>query len=217
MADSPRKEIRNYVVQLLQQKEPNGKTHIIDVGGRVYAERENPVFKQEVPCVMVYFETEACDIFAGDKYNPREYMRKLTLYVDIFVDAGIDPETPAADNCEAEDKLDDLAWDIEQLIYEDHTLGQLLKDYDPRNGNGLLEGSHLVNVSPYLVNVAGERKLAAQRMEWALFYRTDAFVQKKQTIFKTFNTKFLRVGTDTNDIKPDDILIEGGGNVDPGT
>lgn len=167
----------------------------VDVGGKVFANRLSPVFLDEVPCVLVYFKKESLDVYVGDKYNPKTYERNLTLIVDILITDDVDPTSLDNENDSTEDKLDDLATQVEKAIGDDPKLKKMLKGYDPNRVEvpGLLFGSALTDVEPYTVDIEGETKKAGQRLVYNLVYESKAWVEKKPVDFNSYKMSIYEV------------------------
>lgn len=102
-----RKQIRDKVVLLLI-----GKT---DAGNNIFPSRVRPIEEQTLPTIQVYANSESSEIW---QEAPREYERKLSLSVQI---------TAKADDS-LEDSLDAIALQVEDVLRQDHTLGELCRD-----------------------------------------------------------------------------------------
>lgn len=103
----PRKQIRDKIVSLLI-----GKT---DAGNNIFPSRVRPIEEQTLPTIQVYANSESSEIW---QEAPREYERKLSLSVQI---------TAKADDS-LEDSLDAIAIQVENVLRQDHTLGELCRD-----------------------------------------------------------------------------------------
>ncbi len=103
----PRKQIRDKIVSLLI-----GKTHATN---NVFPSRVIPLEESLLPTIQVYANSETSEIW---QEAPREYERKLSLSIQITAnaDGGL------------ENKLDAIAEQVEDLLRQDHTLGELCRD-----------------------------------------------------------------------------------------
>lgn len=104
---SERKAIRLAVATLL-----TGKTA---AGSRVFTSRSDPLFMDELPCLLVYTKSDSGQILEN---APRNYQRTLTLGIELVTDTGTN----------LPDAADDLADAVEQLIYADKSLGGQVED-----------------------------------------------------------------------------------------
>jgi len=123
----PRKQIRDKIVTLLI-----GKT---DAAANVFPSRVRPIEEESLPTLQVYANSESVSIW---QEAPREYERKLSLSIQITAKA----------NDSLEDTLDHIAEQVEDLLRQDHTLGELCRDV-------ILTGTELKshnNFSKFFVN-----------------------------------------------------------------
>ncbi|OGQ23516.1 MAG: hypothetical protein A3I05_01100 [Deltaproteobacteria bacterium RIFCSPLOWO2_02_FULL_44_10] len=102
-----RKQIRDKIVSLLM-----GKT---DAGNNIFPSRVRPLEEQSLSSIQVYANSESSEIW---QEAPREYERKLSLSIQI---------TAKADEG-LENTLDIIAEQVEDLLRQDHTLGELCRD-----------------------------------------------------------------------------------------
>lgn len=109
--DVKRAQIRRYITAALKES--------VDVGGKVYSCRPDPVFLEELPCVLVYYSDEGAETFIGDRYNQKTIERKLRVNVDIWSDQQLNPDVDFRANEDGEDFLDYLGWQVEHqnLLY----------------------------------------------------------------------------------------------------
>ena len=87
-----------------------------DCDNRVFISRVTPTWITELPCALIYDNEESVENWAE---GPREYQRVLNLAVQIEID-GIE-ET-------IDDNLDTIGQQVEVMLYQDHTLGELCHD-----------------------------------------------------------------------------------------
>lgn len=138
----------------------------VDVGGRVFTERPTPIFKGEMPVVLVYYvsETIVNVNLAQDTYD-----RRLTMNVDLLhkVREGID------------DFLDKLAWQVEQAMLQDETLGGL---------DGV-DNTKLMSSVPLDPDADGEQIAGLTRLTFEIDYHTLVFVPNATAEFLEFGEK----------------------------
>jgi hypothetical protein len=138
----------------------------VDVGGRVFTERPEPVFEGEMPVALVYYTNEAIVAVnaAQDTYD-----RRLTMNVDLLhkVRQGID------------DFLDRLAWQVEQTMLEDTTLGDL---------DGV-DNVKLVSSVPLDPDADGEQVAGLTRLTFEIDYHSYVYVPNATDEFLNFGEK----------------------------
>lgn len=176
--------IRKYVATMLSQK--------MDTGGRVFMSRPSPLLLDELPAVCIFWGPEKAEISSGDRYNPREYERTGQLMVDILVEEPRDPQKPgnlAELSQEGEDLVDRLAFQAEVAMMEDPTLGLLLPDYDPEDGEGLAEAVTLDNSTPYTLpdEKRQDRRVLGMRVQFNVYYSTEAVPNKRHPDFLDYH------------------------------
>jgi len=162
-----RRYIRDRVVKLLKTGIPILGTDPLqymklDVGGRVYAQRPEPLFDTEYPIALVYFASETI----RDISSARDKMdRTVDMNVDLvqMMREGID------------DELDRLAWQSEIILLADHTLG-----LDEVNW------IELRTVIPYQDNVDGEHPRGITRLTFAVDYWTEMYMPGTLNEFLSF-------------------------------
>jgi len=138
---------------------------------KVFASRPNQIFLSELPCVLVYFESEDVEVYTGDKHFPKSYRRSLSINVDVLV-------TENKSNIEQTMKqLDDFSEVIEALFHNDPTL----------NGKGY--GGRLVRVVPFSVEDGAETNAYCQRNQFIVDYSSDCFADLKLQTFKEYDAK----------------------------
>ncbi len=202
-----RAEIRRYAVELLKAG--------VDVGGRVYPNRPSPLFLEELPCVFVFFETEATGIMSGDQYHVREYQRDVQLVVCVVVEGNRAPGDVSDDDQRGDDFLDYMGHRIEQAFFNDRHFARLLPDFDPNtNLRGLTLGQRLVSTTPYEVDTESERRMLAQDLHWLIPYRTRGYIDKKYKSFEEYKVEITRVGVTPSTVDP--VLISAEGELDDG-
>lgn len=84
-------------------------------GSKVYASRVIQIKDDTLPCILVYTNTEEVSI---SQESPREYGRALKVVVDVHAKA----------DKSLDDVLDDLSLEVENVLMQDHKLGDLVCD-----------------------------------------------------------------------------------------
>lgn len=102
---SLRKQIRAAVVTAI-------KNAATAAGNRVFANRKNPLWETEAPCIAVYTDKESVRVF---NESPRQYERKVQLIVSIAVDPAVN----------VDDQVDDISEEVEAAMAKDETFGGL--------------------------------------------------------------------------------------------
>lgn len=105
-----RKLIRDAVIATLKA----GSTA---AGQRVFGNRARMILKNELPAILVYTRNEPVEISAE---SPREFKRSLALSIELIASAD-DEDT-------LDDVLDDLAEEVENLLFVDETQGGVATD-----------------------------------------------------------------------------------------
>ena len=135
-----RTQIRDAIVNLLLKNTVCGE--------RVYASRVRPTWRSEFPLILVYANEEAVEIYAE---SPREYRRDLSLVIQVLARA----------NDDVEDGLDAIGEQIEYLMHQDHTKGELCEDT-------ILSGATIT------IDKEGENLIASLELRYSLPYYTQA-------------------------------------------
>lgn len=190
-----RSAVRKYAIKLLKDN--------VDVGKKVFPNRPSPIFASEVPCILVYFAAEPTDIIVGDQYNPTEYKRNLRLNIDILNVETVNPAADINENTGVEDILDTLAWEVENAMADDYQFAKNLKGYEPnKQYASLLLGSRIVSTDPYNIDLSGEERIVAQRIQYELPYETPNYLDKKYPYFTDYYAQFnyVKDGVDTGEI-----------------
>lgn len=149
----PRRRIRHKAVELLKAG--------VDVGGRVYAQRPDPVFDTEYPLVLVYFNDDDVD---GVNAAQDTYDRALMLNVDIVHDV--------RENID--DILDDLAWQAFITMLQSTDWGNLI------------DNIKLTGETPYQKDLEGEQYRGVTRLKFKIEYDMQVFVPNSTAEFKRF-------------------------------
>lgn len=145
-----RKAIRHQLVSLLK----NAGTQ---AGDRVYAYRSQFLDTEELPAILVEFDSEPSEVFDN---GPHSYKRSAQFRLYAYADA-VDQDL--------EDLLDDLGHEIEGAVHADTTLhGLLSKDLNvtmveaPKSSEGdRMQGAMQISVTcPYIENLPREEELA---------------------------------------------------------
>lgn len=134
----PRTAIRKGVAALLR-----GRT---SAGQRVFASRVAPFMARELPAIGVYTTEEDAD---DGETSPRRYTRNPLVVVQIVVESDQD----------AEDLLDALALEVEQLLLPDPSWG------------GLADDSLFTKAETFLVE-GGRSDYACHAMTWRAEYQS---------------------------------------------
>lgn len=122
----------------------------LDVGGRIFASRPSPIFDTEVPCALVYFQTESCQTNAGRNIQDRVASINIDLLQELR--EGLD------------DELDRLAWQTEIILLSDHTLGLDFVNF-----------IELSSTTPYQDNIDGEQYRGITRLTFDVAYWTEVY------------------------------------------
>ncbi|MBI4212049.1 MAG: hypothetical protein HY540_05365 [Deltaproteobacteria bacterium] len=172
----PRKQIRDKVVSLLI-----GKT---DAANNIFPSRVRPIEEQMLPTVQVYANSESTEIW---QEAPREYERKLSLSVQI---------TAKADDS-LEDVLDAIAIQVEDVLRQDHTLGELCRDV-------ILSGTELT------LNQNGDTLIGSCNITYDVLYYTQAVADRiPENGYNDLNTMDIKYHTPTtpqNQNDAEDVL-----------
>lgn len=172
----PRKQIRDKVVSLLI-----GKT---DAGNNIFSSRVRPIEEEILPTVQVYANSEQVEIW---QEAPREYERKLSLSVQI---------TAKADES-LEDALDAIAEQVETVLRQDHTLGELCRDV-------ILTGSELT------LSENGDTLIGSCNLSYDILYYTlavaDRISENGYNDLNTMNIKYHMPTTPQNQNDATDLL-----------
>ena len=126
----PRRKSLNAFANILlgnpQSPEPDGPVYPIEeVQDRVYKQRRSSLWEAELPCVCLFWLTEDSD----SKEEPKHYVRKYKLVAEIVLDA---TET-------SDEKADEIAWKIEQLVLHNRFLKDPAFDYGEDAYTGIPE------------------------------------------------------------------------------
>jgi hypothetical protein len=183
-----RTQIRYYIVDMLKSA--------VDVGGRVFANRPDPCFLSEAPCVFVYFGNESIDIESGDRYCAHEYERTLSVKIDIL-------------SLESEDHLDYLGEQVENALGHDWFLGRNLDGFSETNRIGLSRGMTLASVEPYEVNTSSENTAYGQTITVNVPYIYDNYSHEKPSTWKEYYFEIRR----TDGVTTDPVLSAGEGEL----
>jgi hypothetical protein len=151
-----RRKIRDAVVAFLKNGIPligSSPTQYLklDVGGRVYASRPEPIFPTEYPCALVYFVNEPVREINASRDT---IDRTMAVNVDLchLLRADLD------------DELDRLAWQAEIILLADHTLGL-----------DFVNHISLSNTVPYQQNIEGEQYRGVTRLTFEADYWTERY------------------------------------------
>lgn len=167
-----RKHIRTRIVELLTTGLPVLGTDpqqymALDVGGRVYDSRPEPIFETEYPCALVYFVSET--------------IREISAARDIIyrqMDVNVDLVHMLREHID--DELDRLAWQSEIILLADHTLGL-----------DFVNWIELRTVLPYHPDVDGEQRRGVTRLSYAVDYWTEVHMPGTLNEFLEFGKEIV--------------------------
>lgn len=150
MGVSRRKLIRQKFVEILK-----GKT---SVGDRVFSNPSAPTWADELPVILIRTLTESSEMYGQ---APREYQRTLQVMVEIIVEGGEDGLCPSTDidgqpcTTFVEDKLDDIAQEMECALFVDDTVGGTASDLMPLSAefDFVAEGEKPIGSARMIYNV----------------------------------------------------------------
>ena len=152
----PRTRIRRFATTLLKAG--------VDVGGRVYPQRPDPIFDTEYPLVLVYFNDD--DVSAVNAAQDT-YDRDLTLFVDIVHDV----------RKNIDDILDDLAWQSLMVLLKDTQWG------------GCINNIKLTGETPYQQNLEGDQYRGVTRLKFKVEYDMQVHAGSVTAEFLRFGEK----------------------------
>jgi len=174
--------IRKYLRALLREKIPQ-------VANKVWNGRPSARFLEMLPCIVISYGPETTEIISGDEKSPKLYERKFRLNLDILTRDTADdtaddwdPET----NDSAEDEADEIAGEVEKVLADDSTLGRMLADWDPEEGDGLSLGLRIISTDPYNIPGNVEPRALVQRLTIEVPYETPALIDKKYKSFREY-------------------------------
>lgn len=105
-----RRQIRDAIVARLKSANTNA-------GQNVFGSRAAPLFKTQLPAILVYTKTETAEVSID---SPREYQRNLVVALELVASAKTEDLL--------DDALDDLAEQVEISMFAEETLGGLVTD-----------------------------------------------------------------------------------------
>ncbi len=120
----------------------------VDVGGRVFMSRPNPLFVAELPAQMVYFVAEPAD---HKNSGPRIYDRELMVHIDTVVGGELE---------NVDDVLDRLAFETEVILLGNRTMDDLVHEVS------------IVDTRPVSLEFEGDNTYAAIRQIMMIEYET---------------------------------------------
>lgn len=173
----PRRCIRHRIRDLLRQ--------YVDVGGRVFMSRPDPLFLTELPCLLVYMSEEPAD---GKSSEPRYYTRKLQINVDILHSDR--PNIVGDEDNELDDFLDSRAFEVEWALLHERYLGLVDKEW--------LHDVNLINTSAVEMIFDGEQAVHALRQTFEVLYETIALTDTTLDEFLRFQSKY-RIASDVEE------------------
>lgn len=137
---SERKAVRQAVVNLISANISLGAS-------KVFSTRVVPVHAEELPVVMVYALSEHAEVY---NVAPVTLKRHLSLAVEIIAQA----------SATVEDTLDNLAWEVEDILRSDQTLGNTVSDFTYKS----------TDIS---ISENGEQLVGGLRLAYDCVYYTD--------------------------------------------
>jgi len=103
-------------------------TGLTTTGANVYASRVHPLAAPKLPCLLIFTDIERVQYVTMGL--PRTQERTLSVKLEAYV--------KGVSGCD--DKLDDIAAEVEAAIYSDTTLGGLIKDIKVVNFDSQFSG-----------------------------------------------------------------------------
>lgn len=137
-----RQEIRHKILDILQAG--------LDVGGRVFSQRPEPLFKTELPCALVFYNPEQVNDISS---NRSQYVRTLSISVDIIQEG--------RENMALDDELDKLSSQAENLLL-----------IDPHLGLEYVNHIQYAGTVPYNNNTESDHHIGAHRLSFDIQYNT---------------------------------------------
>lgn len=156
--------IRNRLIELYKEH--------VDVGKRVFPSRPNPIFFEELPCVLVYFIREQVDAPSSE---PRYFTRRLQVNTDIIYQG-----KPTS----VDDFLDSRAFEAEAAVNLDRYLG-FTGEADP-----WFRESKLMSTIPVEIQREGNQNIASVRLTHEFEYETATFSRADLDEFLRFNVEY---------------------------
>lgn len=177
-----RRIIRHQVRQLIRQW--------VDIAtDKVFISRPNPVFVNEVPCILIYFTEEPVD-----KKNsaPTRYVRDLNLVVEVMFRDRMN--ITEDEDHEIDDFLDSRAFEIEFALLHERYLG-----FDPEEYSWLHDVD-LGTTIPATLVFEGDQRIAALRVMFNIKYETEYDESIRIDEFLNFTSKYeTTIGAEAED------------------
>jgi hypothetical protein len=186
----------SYKVIEIQKSQPHPRIYIrqkvkeilidnTDLSGRWFRSKPNPLWLEQVPCGLIYFQDEPAD---HENSAPRIYKRTLTLVTDII-------HREESDRDEAlDDYLDSRAFEVEAALLINKTLGL----------GELIEDLTLTRSIPVVMSSQGNKDAGALRLFWDIIYRTGPYSSSGFDEFLRFVNK---INTTIGSKLEDDVTI----------
>lgn len=122
----PRKAIRSRVVDILTHPAEGSTTPPTPAGRRVYDSRDLPIDpEQGTPAILVYTREETLNDV--DQMDDGIRRRTLDLLIEVYDTGTSDDGDEDDEDGNGAERVDDIAWQVENLIYADPTLGNLVE------------------------------------------------------------------------------------------
>lgn len=187
--DHPRKAIRAAVKKALLMK-----TACED---RVYKTRLVPIDPERMPAAAVYTMTETIDEDSLDS-GPRVYDRRASVIVDVAcagrTESDLLPQGEEPIEDLVDDQLDSIAWDIEQVLLADVTLGlDFVLDVWLASTNLTYENE-------------GRQVYGGMRMSFTVLYNTRPGVSDQLDDFLVADTRYNQNGEQPEADEAHDII-----------
>lgn len=177
--EHPRTAIRDKVVDKL-----TGAVFYDSDALGVHKNRFLPWFPEELPALGIYILDEPVD---DEVTAPREYKRKPSLKIEICLKEN--------DIKDVDDKVDKIAKQIEDILFLDNTLGDLVDDL-------LLENTR---IAP---KINGDNIYAGGIMDWEIIYRTDAPEEQGAPLVVDLEKSVTQIGVGGDATPVDEHAIE---------
>lgn len=166
----PRQVIRHAVVAQLV-----GKTA---AGTRVFPARRIPFQRVELPALAVYVPTESVDV-QSRATAPRELDRRAQVVVEAMAQQAGD----------VDDVLDEIAFQVENALHADWTLGGVASDL-------------LLTATETEVLDDGKQLIGVVRLEFEVRYYSEAVPAATLDDFKTADVQHGTLAQDTVEVQP---------------
>lgn len=177
----------------------------VDVSERVYLGRPDPIWFNELPCVLISYDSETIENL---EVAPKRYMRTLVVNIDaiqvqrpdlssdilqleneLLTGNGVD---------ELDDWCDSRAYEIEYAMLNDNYLEIPSKDCE------WLQDVKMISQQPLQLTFEGDQKVGGLRVVFNIEYETGDEMYGSLDEFLNFNSK---INTDVGAKSEDEVLI----------